>query len=108
LQRKLEDAEFIGHDELPSFDLPVIMVRSLLGAGDWEKGVLNFYRNEKLISALKKVKEPRLMVVQEKENLGNYDISGMDFHCPLPKDYNKVYAQNFEKYRIGSHACGYH
>jgi len=109
---------FGGHldHELTSFGLPVVMVRSLLGLGDWEKGILNFYKGEKLVSsclsdfdisqsttesrfeelldkiklmlALKKVRETRLLVVQEKENLGNYDILGMDFHSPLPKDYN--------------------
>jgi hypothetical protein len=108
--------------ELTSFGLPVVMVRSLFGVGDWEKGILNFYKDKKvlttclsdfdvssgvstsrfddllskirLISALRKVKNSRLLVVQEPEILGNYDIQGMDFHSPLPEDYNEVYSEN--------------
>ncbi|MEA3345549.1 MAG: hypothetical protein U9Q78_04805 [Chloroflexota bacterium] len=111
--------------ELTSFGLPVVMVRSLLGLGDWEKGLLSFYKGEKLvtaclsdfdvsprastsrfddllgkiklISALKRVKDSRLLVVQEPEILGNYDILGMDFHSPLPEDYNEVYSENLKE-----------
>lgn len=111
--------------ELTSFGLPVVIVRSLLGVGDWEKGILNFYKGKKvlttclsdsdisshasasrfdnllnkieLISALRKVKNSRLLLVQEPEILGNYDILGMDFHSPLPEDYNKVYSDNLKK-----------
>ena len=111
--------------EITSFGLPVIMVRSLFGVGDWEKGILNFYKGEKvltaclsdfdissrssasrlddlfnkikLISALRKVKESRLLVVQEPEIFGNYDILGMDFHSPLPEDYNEVYLKNLKE-----------
>lgn len=115
---------YLDH-ELTSFGLPVVMVRSLFGVGDWEKGILSFYEGEKvlttslsdfdnlsqtstyrlenltskieLISALKKVKNSRLLVVQEPELLGNYDIQGMDFHSPLPEDYNEVYSENLRK-----------
>jgi len=115
---------YLDH-ELNSFGLPVVMVRSLLGIGDWEKGILGFYEGEKvlttslsdfdnlpqtstyrlenltskieLISALKKVKNSRLLVVQEPEILGNYDIPGMDFHSSLPKDYNKVYSERLKE-----------
>jgi hypothetical protein len=111
--------------QLTSFGLPVVMVRSLFGVGDWEKGILNFYKDEKvlttclsdfdvssgvstsrfddllskikLISALGKVKSSKLLVVQEPEILGNYDIQGMDFHSPLPADYNEVYSENLRK-----------
>jgi hypothetical protein len=111
--------------ELTSFGLPVIMVRSLLGVGDWEKGILSFYKGRKvltaclsdfdisspastsrfndlldkikLISALRKMKNSRLLVVQEPEIFGSYDILGMDFHSPLPEDYNDVYSENLKK-----------
>ena len=162
LQRRLEDVEFIGLDELSgimstegrdqayrsigevqdqidgilvfggyldrdlvSFGLPVLMVRSLFGVGDWEKGILSFYRDDKvvtaclsdfdissrastsrfddlvdkmrLISALKKMRDSRLLVVQEAEILGSYDILGMDFHSPLPEDYDEVYSQRLKE-----------
>jgi len=110
--------------ELTSIGLPVIMVSALLSEGDWEKGIVSYYRDQKvitaclsyfdisqsifesrfedliekikLISAIKKAKETRLLVVQEPEVLGNYDIEGMDYHVPLPMDYNKVYAKNLK------------
>jgi hypothetical protein len=110
--------------ELTSIGLPVIMVRALLGAGDWEKSIVSYYRDQKvitaclsdfdisqsisesrfeeliekirLISALKKAKKTGLLVVQEPENLGNYDIEGMDYHASLPIDYNKVYTKNLK------------
>ena len=96
--------------ELVSFGLPVMMVRSLFGVGDWEKGLLGFYESDKvltaclsdfdvfsrtstsrfddllnkiqLISALRRVKEATLLVVQEPEILGSYDILVLD----LPSD----------------------
>jgi hypothetical protein len=111
--------------ELTSFGLPVIMVRSLFGVGDWEKGILSFYKGERvvtaclsdfdvssrastsrfddlldkirLISALRRVKDATLLVVQEPEILGSYDILGMDFHAPLPADYDQVYAQTLQE-----------
>lgn len=111
--------------ELTSFGLPVIIVRSLFGVGDWEKGILSFYKGEKvltaclsdydifttasasrfndlldkirLISALRKVKGSKLLVVQEPEILGSYDILGMDFHSPLPEDYNDVYSESLRE-----------
>jgi hypothetical protein len=111
--------------ELVSFGLPVIMVRSLFGVGDWEKGILSFYEGDKvvpaclsdfdvssrtstsrfddlldkirLISALRRVKEATLLVVQEQEILGSYDILGMDFHASLPADYGQVYAQTLQE-----------
>ena len=114
--------------ELSLLGLPVIVVRSLFGVGDWEKAILSFYKGEKvltaclsdfdisahtstsrfndllnkikLISALRKVKNSRLLVVQEPEILGNYDISGMDFHSPLPEDYNEVYSRNLREMRL--------
>jgi len=110
--------------ELTSLGLPVIMVRLLFGAGDWEKSIFNYYRNEKLltvclsdfdisqnisesrvkelvekiklITALKKIKETGLLVIQEPENFGNYDIEGMDYHFSLPEDYNKTYLKNLK------------
>jgi nitrogen regulatory protein PII len=115
---------YLDH-ELTSLGLPVVMVRSLFGVGDWEKGILSFYRGEKvvtaclsdfdissrastsrfddlldkikLISALKKVRDSRLLVVQEPEILGSYDILGMDFHSPLPEDYSEVYSENLKE-----------
>ncbi|MGC9359834.1 MAG: hypothetical protein ACP5G7_05570 [Anaerolineae bacterium] len=112
--------------ELVSFDLPVIMVRSIFGVGDWEKGLLSFYRNDRLITAclsehdlsesvatsrfedliakirlmvaIRRLKDARLLVLQEPEILGSYDIVGMDFHAPLPKDYDEVYATRLAEY----------
>jgi hypothetical protein len=111
--------------ELVSFGLPVIMVRSLFGVGDWEKGILSFYEGDKvvttclsdfdvsprastsrfddllskirLISTLRQAKESKLLLVQEPEILGSYDILGMDFHSPLPEDYNEVYSENLKE-----------
>jgi hypothetical protein len=112
--------------ELVSFDLPVIMVRSILGVGDWEKGLLSFYRNDRLVTACLsehdlseavatsrfedlvakikllvatcRLKDARLLVLQEPEILGSYDILGMDFHAPLPADYEQVYASRLAEY----------
>lgn len=111
--------------ELTSFGLPVVMVRSLFGVGDWDKGLLSFYKGEKLVTAslsdsdlsldvsaarfddlvakvnllvaLKRAKGTKLLVVQEPEILGSYDILGMDFHVPLPHDYDRVYAQTLRE-----------
>jgi len=111
--------------EIVSFGLPVVMVRSLFGVGDWEKGILSFYKGDKLLtaclsdfdisssasttrfedlvnkikllSALRRVKESTLLVVQEPELVGNYDIVGMDFHSPLPDDYHEVYSQRLQE-----------
>jgi len=111
--------------ELASFGLPILMVRSLFGVGDWEKGILSFYAGDRLVTAclsdfdissraptarfddlvnkirlidaLKRVKGSRLLVVQEPEILGSYDILGMDFHSPLPTDYDAVYSQHLKE-----------
>jgi hypothetical protein len=111
--------------ELASFGLPILMVRSLFGVGDWEKGILSFYAGDRLVTAclsdydissrastarfdnlvnkirlidsLRRVKESRLLVVQEPEILGNYDILGMDFHSPLPADYDEVYSRHLKE-----------
>lgn len=37
-------------NNLTSLDLPIIMVRALLGTGDWEKGILNFYKDKKVLT----------------------------------------------------------
>lgn len=115
-------------NKLTSFGLPVIIVRAVMGAGDWQKGILNFYKNEKvltasltnvdiskqisdsrftgliskinLIVALNKIKKTKLLLFQEPEVLGNYDIYGMDFHTPLPKDYNEVYSRNLRELNL--------
>jgi len=115
---------YLDH-ELTSLGLPVIMVRSLFGVGDWEKGILSFYKGEKvlaaclsdfdvssrvstsrfddlldkikLIFALRRARRSRLLVLQEPEILGSYDIVGMDFHSPLPEDYNQVYLENLKE-----------
>ncbi|MCK4445891.1 MAG: hypothetical protein KAW56_02290, partial [Candidatus Marinimicrobia bacterium] len=115
-------------NKLTSFGLPVIIVRAVMGAGDWQKGILNFYKNEKvltasltnvdiskqisdsrftgliskinLIVALNKIKKTKLLLFQEPEVLGNYDIYGMDFHTPLPKDYNEVYSRNLKELNL--------
>ena len=110
---------------LTSLGLPVIMVRSLFGTGDWDKGILSFYAGEKLLAAslsnfdissktssqrfadlidkisllaaIAKVKSSKLLIVQEPKILGSYDIEGMDFHVPLPGDYNEVYPQRLKE-----------
>lgn len=115
-------------NRLTSFGLPVIIVRAIMGAGDWQKGILNFYKNEKvltaslanvdiskqisdsrftelinkinLIVALNKIKKTKLLLFQEPEVLGNYDIYGMDFHTPLPKNYNEVYSRNLKELNL--------
>jgi len=112
-------------NSLTSLELPIIMVRALLGTGDWDKGILNFYRNKKVLSvclsdvdkslsfsssrfndllekikliiALKKIKNSKLLCIQESDILGSYDISGMDFHIPLPDDYNGVYSKRLKE-----------
>ena len=110
---------------LTSLGLPVIMVRSLFGTGDWDKGIISFYTGERLLTAalsnfdissetssqrfadlvdkiglltaIAKVRRSRLLIVQEPRILGSYDIEGMDFHVPLPGDYNEVYLQRLEE-----------
>jgi len=112
--------------ELVSFGLPVIMVRSMFGVGDWEKGLLSFYRNDRLVTAclsehdisasaatsrfedlvakirlmvaIRRLKDARLLLLQEPEILGSYDILGMDFHAPLPDDYGEVYGARLAAY----------
>ena len=37
--------------ELSLLGLPVIVVRSLFGVGDWEKAILSFYKGEKVLTA---------------------------------------------------------
>lgn len=114
--------------ELTDFELPVIFVRAVMGVGDWQKGVANFYQDEKvltstlneidnqeanietsfqdlfdkinLIKALKRVKQTKLICIQEKEIFGNYDVFGMDYHFPLSYNYNQVYKNNLEKLGI--------
>lgn len=111
--------------KITDIGLPVIMVRALLGIGEWQKGMISFYKNRKiltaclsnvdisslfsslrfddllhkvrLIVALKKVKESRLLCIQEQDILGSYDVSGMDFHIPLPEDYKEVYSNNLKE-----------
>ncbi|PIS29685.1 MAG: hypothetical protein COT43_03185 [Candidatus Marinimicrobia bacterium CG08_land_8_20_14_0_20_45_22] len=118
---------YLDH-QITLFGLPVIIVRTILGAGDWQKGILSFYKNEKvltaslcsvdtsektselrfadlsnklnLIVALNKIKETKLLCVQEPEVLGNYDVYGMDFHTPLPKDYIEVYSENLKQLKL--------
>jgi len=115
-------------NKLTSFGLPVIIVRAVMGAGDWQKGILNFYKNQKvltaslsnvdiskknsdsrfadlikkinLIVALNKIKQTKLLLLQEPDILGNYDIYGMDFHTPLPRDYNEVYSNNLKELNL--------
>jgi len=110
---------------LTSFGLPVIIVRAIMGVGDWQKGLLNYYKGEKvitaalsnsdvsenisryrfsnlakkikLIMALSKIKQTRLLCIQEPEILGSYDIFGMDFHAPLPENYSEVVSENLQK-----------
>ncbi len=115
-------------NKLTSFGLPVIIVRAVMGAGDWQKGILNFYKDQKiltaslsdvdiskqisdsrftkliskinLIVALNKIKQTKLLLLQEPEVLGNYDIYGMDFHVPLPKNYNEIYSRNLKELNL--------
>jgi len=118
---------FLDH-QLTSFGLPVIFVRAIMGAGDWQKGILNFYQNEKvlsvalseadlteklpdqrfleladkihLVAALNKTQQTRLLCLQEPEVLGAFDVYGMDFHVPLPHDYNDIYAKNLAELNL--------
>lgn len=113
---------------ITSFDLPVIMVRGLWVPGDWQKGTLNYYGNEKIITAslsavdisqedseiryqdlisklklirtIKKLKKSKLLLVQEKKVLGQYDIFGMDYHVPLPTDYVSQYSENLKELQL--------
>jgi hypothetical protein len=114
---------------LLSFGLPIIIVRAIMGVGDWQKGILHFYKGEKvltaalstidvskrisharfknlankikLISVLSTIKKTTLLCIQEPEILGNYDIYGMDYHTSLPKDYVDVYKENLEQLKLG-------
>ena len=105
-----------------SFNLPVIMVQGIWVPGDWQKGYLKFYQGDKiipaalcdidvreeisaarvrelarkikLIEALAEVKRTKLLLVQEPEVLGQYDVFGMDYHVPFPDDYVQRYADH--------------
>jgi hypothetical protein len=113
---------------ITSFDLPVIMVRGLWIPGDWQKGTFYYYGNEKIITAslsavdisqeaskaryhdlisklklirtIKKLKKSKLLLVQEKKVLGQYDIFGMDYHVPLPEDYISQYSENLKELQL--------
>ena len=108
-----------------SLSLPVIMVRGIWIPGDWQKGIKSFYQGEKIITAalcdldiseeisnarfkdladkiklievLSRIKEKKLLLVQEKEVLGQYDVFGMDYHVPLPDDYVERYSDHLKE-----------
>ena len=115
----LQDKRFTANS------LPVIMVQGIWTPGDWQKGIETFYQGEKLITAaicdidakddvsaqrlqdlankinyiatLHKVKNTRLLLVQEPEVLGQYDVFGMDYHVPFPDDYVPRYARHLRE-----------
>ncbi len=106
------------------FNLPMIMVQGILVPGDWQKGYESFYRGAKIlpaalcdldvsseiserrlqdlarkinmIHALNQIKHTKLLLVQEPEVFGQYDVFGMDYHVPFPDDYVQRYAQNLQ------------
>ncbi len=108
--------------------LPVIMVQGIWAPGDWQKGIEKFYRDEKLITSaicdidvkdkvsaqrmqdlankinyiatLHKVKNTKLLLVQEPEVLGQYDVFGMDYHVPFPNDYVQSYARHLDEFGL--------
>jgi hypothetical protein len=113
---------------ITSFNVPIIMVRGMWIPGDWQKGTLNYYRHDKimtatlsnvdvsketsaarfkdlvskikLISTIKKLKKSKLLLIQEKKVLGQYDLFGMDYHTPLPGDYVSRYSENLKELQL--------
>jgi len=113
---------------ITSFKLPIIMVQGIWVPGDWQKGMLNYYRKDKIITAtlsdvdiseetsaarfkdlvskiklirtIKKLKKSKLLLIQEKNVLGQYDLFGMDYHTPLPEDYVRRYSENLKELQL--------
>ena len=111
-----------------SLDLPVVMVRGIWIPGDWQKGIKSFYRGDKIITAalcdidiseevsntrfndlanriklievLSRIKEKKILLVQEKKILGQYDVFGMDYHIPLPDDYVETYSDHLKEFGL--------